>query len=336
MTSHPPGQDPWLSELLQAEKQAPGPSAELQSRLWSRLEQSIASDGAETTPSEQAAGETSGMSPESAVHASREGALQLRPSQPPGLLPDNMGLWMVSPMVVGTLLVAGIAHIDGLRAEPMRGLHAAGATEQIAANHPSTDDAAGPVAKRVAVRAVAASAAHAQAEGPAKGSESPDDSAGEANQEALRPAGAKEVAALANADHATQPPPAEADKADATRRKPRRKRHRKVARPAPKPQQGGTAPAPKTNTLREELRLVRAARSALGNGNTSGALRTLADHAQRFPVGQLSEERAALRVVALAKGGATKAARTAAQSFHQRYPHSMQSRIVQGAIAQLP
>ncbi|MCO4764254.1 MAG: hypothetical protein KC502_22265, partial [Myxococcales bacterium] len=204
-------------------------------------------------------------------------------------------------------------------------------------NHPSTDDAAGPVAKRVAVRAVAASAAHAQAEGPAKGSESADDSAGETHQEALHPAGAKEVAALANADHATQPPPAEADKADATRRKPRRKRHRKAARPTPKHQHVGTTiPAPKPNTLREELRLVRAARSALGNGNTSGALRTLADHAQRFPGGQLSEERAALRVVALAKGGETKAARTAAQSFHQRYPHSMQSRIVQGAIAQLP
>jgi hypothetical protein len=66
-----------------------------------------------------------------------------------------------------------------------------------------------------------------------------------------------------------------------------------------------TRPAPSvaTDSLAEELALIRSAQSALGSGNPTGALSILDQHAKRFPRGKLGQEREVTRVRALCRGG---------------------------------
>ena len=56
-----------------------------------------------------------------------------------------------------------------------------------------------------------------------------------------------------------------------------------------------TAEAPTPNDLRRERELIDAARSALVKGNAKEAIGLLGTHAKRYPKGQLSQEREALR-----------------------------------------
>jgi hypothetical protein len=53
--------------------------------------------------------------------------------------------------------------------------------------------------------------------------------------------------------------------------------------------------------LAEELRLMRAASTALTDDEPGEALRILHDHARRFPDGALAQERRALRAIGLCK-----------------------------------
>jgi len=80
--------------------------------------------------------------------------------------------------------------------------------------------------------------------------------------------------------------------------------------------------------LHAEQLLVDQARSALGRDRPEDALRALDAHLQRYPTGQLAEERASLYVVALARTRRMEEARHAAQQFHVRYPNSLFGAIV--------
>lgn len=76
------------------------------------------------------------------------------------------------------------------------------------------------------------------------------------------------------------------------------------ARPRPLPP--APAPAlqsPERSTLAEEASVLAAAQAALRDGDPNAALRSLAEHATRFPTGSMQEERESLRAIALCDSG---------------------------------
>jgi hypothetical protein len=72
-----------------------------------------------------------------------------------------------------------------------------------------------------------------------------------------------------------------------------------------------------------ERKILQPARAALAAGDSSSALAAIAEHERRFPVGQLTEEREALRVEALLSARRTDEARSAAAAFRNRFPRSV-------------
>jgi hypothetical protein len=72
-----------------------------------------------------------------------------------------------------------------------------------------------------------------------------------------------------------------------------------------------------------ELKVLQPARAAVARGDFSSALSSIAEHQRRFPDGQLSEEREALRVQALSGLGRTDEATRAAIAFRKRFPGSV-------------
>jgi hypothetical protein len=71
-----------------------------------------------------------------------------------------------------------------------------------------------------------------------------------------------------------------------------------------------------------ELRILRPAQQAIGRQSFADALVHLMEHQRRFPAGQLTEEREALRVKALVGLDRLDEARRVATSFGERFPHS--------------
>lgn len=112
----------------------------------------------------------------------------------------------------------------------------------------------------------------------------------------------------------------------------------KVEVPPPPPSPAPVAPAPPVpnrplpppppaaprltpdEALALERSYVEQARAALARQNPTSALEALAEHARRFPSGQLAEERLALEVMALTSAGRSDEARSAAARFRQRFP----------------
>jgi len=88
----------------------------------------------------------------------------------------------------------------------------------------------------------------------------------------------------------------------------------------------------RTDSDREELRLLRLARSAVARQEFGAALGLLTEHARRFKDGRLAEEREALRVRALAGLGRTDEARRTAERFQARFPRS----VLLPAVRQMP
>lgn len=72
-----------------------------------------------------------------------------------------------------------------------------------------------------------------------------------------------------------------------------------------------------------ELKVLQPARTAVARGDFSSALASIAEHERRFPDGELTEEREALRVQALSGFGRTEEASRAAAAFRQRFPGSV-------------
>lgn len=75
--------------------------------------------------------------------------------------------------------------------------------------------------------------------------------------------------------------------------------------------------------LAAERALLADARAAMQASDAARALAILDEHARRFPRGQLAEERDALRVAALWRGGDHDAARRRAGDFARRHPDSL-------------
>ena len=82
------------------------------------------------------------------------------------------------------------------------------------------------------------------------------------------------------------------------------------------------SPARVPDSLAEEVRLLRDARSALDRGEAAQALRVLNDHEKRFQRGTLYEERLATRVQALCALGLVDGARSTAQQLERAAPRS--------------
>ncbi len=84
---------------------------------------------------------------------------------------------------------------------------------------------------------------------------------------------------------------------------------------------GASAPAIE-DAAREESRLVGEARRRLRSGDAAGALAGVDELARRFPQGVLAQERALLRIEALAAAGRGDEARAGAIAFVRAYPKS--------------
>jgi hypothetical protein len=115
-----------------------------------------------------------------------------------------------------------------------------------------------------------------------------------------------------------------------------------VVAPPPATTSGrGREPSPSMGDSRDrglaaERKLVEMARTALGRGQTDGALAALRRHARVFPTGQLAEERESLLVQALVVKGDFPQARAQATRFARRYPHSLFSPVVEQAVRSIP
>ncbi len=107
---------------------------------------------------------------------------------------------------------------------------------------------------------------------------------------------------------------------------------KKIARAKPRPKHL-PAPVPALATassIAEEMRLIGRARKALGAGDNAAAVAIAAEHAQRFPSGQLTQERDAVRVRARCNRGDANA-RGAAEKFLARWPKSPYAAQVRGS-----
>jgi hypothetical protein len=89
-------------------------------------------------------------------------------------------------------------------------------------------------------------------------------------------------------------------------------------RPTPLPMRG-------RGDLAAERILLETARTALERSDPSHALEALQRHQERFPRGQLREERESLRIGALVAAGRVEEARVKTDEFHRSFPGSLQA-----------
>jgi hypothetical protein len=92
------------------------------------------------------------------------------------------------------------------------------------------------------------------------------------------------------------------------------------------------SPAAAANGLADERRLLDGARAALSRGEAASAMPPLDEHARRFPHGVLTEEREALAIQALARGGRTREAEERAARFEKAFPGSFMSPAIKDAL----
>jgi hypothetical protein len=88
--------------------------------------------------------------------------------------------------------------------------------------------------------------------------------------------------------------------------------------------------------LAAETALLERARAALARGWADAALEAIDQHRNRFPEGQLQEEREALGVVALAHAGRSDDAHRQAQVFAKQFPSSLWLDQVESADPRQP
>ncbi len=94
-----------------------------------------------------------------------------------------------------------------------------------------------------------------------------------------------------------------------------------VAPPPPEPAPVESAPP---ETLGEERLMLDRARIDIAQGRLAQARSLLAGHAEKFPEGQLAEEREALIIRLLVREGRESEARSRAARFRQQHPRSIQ------------
>lgn len=110
-----------------------------------------------------------------------------------------------------------------------------------------------------------------------------------------------------------------------------------VAAPAGTSDVGAGAPLPgsaeeRESRLREENELLRQARGALRGGDPGRAMLLLEQSRQKFPGGVLGQEREALTIEALARGGAREAASSRAAAFIKSHPTSPHAARLQAFV----
>jgi len=96
--------------------------------------------------------------------------------------------------------------------------------------------------------------------------------------------------------------------------------------------QPSVSSATSDTSLAAERSLLEIARTALARGDSASALDALGKHVAQFPKGQLTEEREALYVQALAMAGRTAEARARAERFRKTWPGSMLLPVVEAAV----
>ena len=93
---------------------------------------------------------------------------------------------------------------------------------------------------------------------------------------------------------------------------------------------------PSLDPVLDEARLIARAQEAIDRHDGRGAMALLAEHARRFPEGQLREERFATRVHALCELGETERARREATSFLDVFPVSVHAARVRASCGGPP
>jgi hypothetical protein len=86
------------------------------------------------------------------------------------------------------------------------------------------------------------------------------------------------------------------------------------------------------SSLALEAALLERARTALARGWVDPAVEALEQHRQRFPEGQLVEEREALSIIASARAGMSQDAASRVAAFEKRFPHSLWREQVESAL----
>ncbi len=94
------------------------------------------------------------------------------------------------------------------------------------------------------------------------------------------------------------------------------------AAPSPGPSPSKPQPRMAKDTFDGELRQIRRAQGALAAGQNERALSIVEEHEKQAPRGQFSEDREALRALALCRAGDAKALRVA-KGFLRRFPNSV-------------
>ena len=93
---------------------------------------------------------------------------------------------------------------------------------------------------------------------------------------------------------------------------------------------------PRADNISEERALLDTARTALGRGDGASAMTGVKKHEQRFPKGQLAEEREAIAVQALVALGSGDLARARGERFKRTYPNSVLAPAVSAALDAIP
>ena len=91
-----------------------------------------------------------------------------------------------------------------------------------------------------------------------------------------------------------------------------------------------------SDALSAERRVLDSARERLAQGDGTGALEHLDDHARRFPHATLAEEREALAIQALVNLGRYDDARRRADAFRTRWSNSVYAAAVKATMASIP
>ena len=135
---------------------------------------------------------------------------------------------------------------------------------------------------------------------------------------------AKRVAPVASAPPPAPPPLAASTVASSAPAAP-------VAHATPRPSSSGPVGTQDVGLAAERV-LVERARSALARGDGEQALAAADQHAEKFPRGQLAEEREALAIQALVAVGRGHEAAERAGRFRLAYPHSVLLPVVDEAL----
>jgi len=111
---------------------------------------------------------------------------------------------------------------------------------------------------------------------------------------------------------------------------------RRIEQPSPAAEPSAPAPRPvRTASRRDpfaaELVLLQRVHAAYDRRDFSAALGLVAEHARRYPEGQLAEQREALRVRSLTGSGRTDDGHRAAAAFAVRFPRSVLLPRVEGS-----